>query len=127
MASDMFYGASAQIFEQAKHLRQSMTLAEIALWDRLRANRLGGYRFKAQHPIAFFIADFYNHANRLVIELDGGAHDSMEQQEYDTNRTYLLEEFGITVIRFRNEAVFRDIDAVLLEIMETLTTLQESP
>jgi very-short-patch-repair endonuclease len=124
MASDMFYGASAHLFEQAKKLRASMTLAETTLWDRLRANQLNGYRFKSQHPIAFFVADFYNHATRLVVELDGGVHDSVEQQDYDANRTYMLEDFGITVIRFRNEDVFNDIDSVLRTIMETLNTLQ---
>ncbi len=57
-----------------------MTHAELILWESLRSNRVKGFCFKAQHPIGYFIADFYCHAARLVIELDGSIHDSIEQQ-----------------------------------------------
>lgn len=116
MASDMFYGASPQLFENARRLRAAMTPAELVLWKSLRANRVKGFRFKAQHPIGYFIADFYCHVARLIIELDGSIHDSVEQKEYDTNRTYILEEFGLTVVRFRNEEVMQSLDTVLLKI-----------
>lgn len=120
MNSDMFYGASPQVFDNARKLRVAMTPTELVLWEHLRANRLNGFRFKAQHPIGFFVADFYCHAARLVIELDGSIHDSVDQQEYDTNRTYILNEFGLTVIRFRNEEVSLRLDAVLSKIAEHL-------
>ena len=97
-----------------------MTPAELALWECLRANKLNGFRFKAQHPICHFIADFYSHNARLVIELDGNIHDPIEQQEYDANRTYILNEFGLRVIRFRNEEVFNSIDEVLTTIANFL-------
>ena len=116
----MFYGAPPQLFEHAKKLREAMTPAELKLWESLRLTKLNGFRFKAQHPIGYFIADFYNHAARLVIELDGNVHDSVDQQEYDKNRTYLLEEFGLTVLRFRNEEVICSCDAVLKKIAEYL-------
>ncbi len=116
----MFYRASSQLFEKAKKLRETMTPAELILWDCLRNSKLSGFRFKAQHPIKYFIADFYCHAARLVIELDGSVHDSLDQQEYDTNRTYVLEEFGLTVIRFRNEEVMHNLTTVLSEIAEHL-------
>ncbi|TAE31312.1 MAG: endonuclease domain-containing protein [Cytophagales bacterium] len=108
----MFYGATPQVFEFAKALRKNMTPAETRLWQELRRNKLGGLRFKAQHPIAHFVADFYCHKARLVIELDGSVHDSLDQIEYDANRTYMLQEFGLTVVRFRNEEVFGCIDEV---------------
>ncbi|GAB4039427.1 endonuclease domain-containing protein [Spirosoma jeollabukense] len=120
MASNMFYGAPSQLFEKAKKLREAMTPAELVLWESLRTNKLNGFRFKAQHPIKYFIADFYSHAARLVIELDGSVHDSLDQQEYDTNRTYVLEEFGLTVIRFRNEEVMQNLTTVLSKIAKHL-------
>ncbi len=120
MANDMFYGASPQLFLYAKALRKAMTPAELVLWEYLRLNRLNGVRFKAQHPIGHFITDFYSHTARLVIELDGSIHDPSEQQEYDANRTYILNEFGIRVIRFRNEEVLESIDEVLAKIVEYL-------
>ncbi|RIV27359.1 endonuclease domain-containing protein [Fibrisoma montanum] len=120
MASDMFYGASPQLFVYAKQLREAMTPAELTLWERLRLNRLHGFRFKAQHPISNFVADFYCHAARLVIELDGSVHDSPDQQEYDANRTFIIEELGIRVIRFRNEDVFDNMEAALATITNYL-------
>ena len=100
-----------------------MTPAERILWESLRANKLQGFRFKAQHPIGYFIADFYCHAARLVIELDGSAHDSTDQQQYDANRTYMLEEFGLTVIRFRNEEIIQNLAITLNKIVELLPSL----
>lgn len=124
MASDMFYGASSQLFENAKKLREAMTPAELLLWEELRTNKLKGFRFKAQHPISYFIADFYCHAAKLVIELDGSVHDSSDQQEYDNNRTYILNEFGLIVIRFRNEEVIENKENVLRKIAEFLSNIK---
>jgi len=124
MASDMFYGASPQLFENAKKLREAMTPAELLLWKELRTNKLKGFRFKAQHPISYFIADFYCHAAKLVIEFDGSVHDSSDQQEYDNNRTYILNEFGLTVIRFRNEEVIENKENVLRKIAEFLSNIK---
>lgn len=121
MATDMFYGASPELFVKAKQLRRNQTPAEKRLWTYLNANRLGGFRFKAQHPLHQFIADFYCHAARLVIELDGSVHDTLEQREYDENRTYMIEEFGIRVIRFRNQEVFSTINSVLEIIKQYLS------
>ncbi|GAB4246991.1 MAG: hypothetical protein Tsb0034_26070 [Ekhidna sp.] len=71
---NMFYGATPSIFEKAKMLRQNMTRQELILWKELSANKLLGLRFKAQHPIGNFIADFYCHKLKLVIEIDGDSH-----------------------------------------------------
>ncbi len=72
---NMFYGATPPIFEKAKILRNNMTRHEKLLWDELRNNRIFGLRFKAQHPIDTFIADFYCHKLKLVIEMDGQYHN----------------------------------------------------
>ena len=116
---DMFYGAKRGIFEKAKVLRENMTIAEKHLWSRLNNKQLG-VRFRRQHPIDIFIVDFYCHTFKLVVEIDGGYHK--EQLEYDEGRTAELERFGITVIRFTNDEVMKEIDRVVEEIQKLVNT-----
>jgi very-short-patch-repair endonuclease len=115
----MFYGAKRSIFQNAKELREKMTGAEMQLWSRLNKSQLG-VRFKRQHPIDIFIADFYCHKYKLVVEVDGEYHNDEDQLEYDEGRTAELERFGITVIRFTNDEVMEDIDWVVMEIEKHL-------
>jgi very-short-patch-repair endonuclease len=68
--TSMFYRAKNNTFEKANELRNNMTEAEKTIWERLNKSQLG-VRFKAQHPIDIFIADFYCHRCKLVIEVDG--------------------------------------------------------
>jgi very-short-patch-repair endonuclease len=96
---DLFYGANRSIFQSAEILRKNMTASEKILWGQLNKKQLG-VRFKAQQPIDIFIADFYCHKFKLVIEIDGEIHET--QKEYDEGRTAVLERFGLTVIRFSN-------------------------
>ncbi len=105
---------TAVIQQRAKELRQQMTPAEKALWQRLRAKRLDGLKFRRQHPLGPFIADFYCAAHRLVVEIDGGIHQA--QTERDQVRTEQFEAYDYRVIRFSNEQVERDIEMVLAEI-----------
>ena len=113
----MFYNAKPTIFERAKLLRANMTEAELKLWSYLRNNKLG-VRFKAQHPIDLFIADFYCHQVKLVVEVDGSIHNL--QADYDEGRTAEIERFGIVVIRFTNDEVIHHIDKVLISIQATI-------
>ena len=113
----MFYNAKPTIFERAKLLRANMTDAELKLWSYLRNNKLG-VRFKAQHPIDLFIADFYCHQVKLVVEVDGSIHNL--QTDYDEGRTEEIERFGIVVIRFANDEVIHHIDKVLISIQATI-------
>ena len=122
MPTDMFYGATPTIFENARLLRVAMTPAEKLLWEQLKNNQFGGYRFKSQHPINWFITDFYCHKAKLIVELDGEIHENEEQTEYDKNRTYMLQEFGLTVVRFKNKEIFNQLEQVLSEIKGFLTT-----
>ena len=108
----MFYGAKPIIFERAKEMRKSPTKAEKSLWEILRKNQIMGLRFKQQHPINIFIADFYCHAIKLVVEVDGKIHNKEENKDNDLNRTAELESYGITVIRFSNDEVLEDIEEV---------------
>ena len=95
------------------------------LWEKLRKNQLNGFRFKPQHPIKWFIADFYCHKAKLVIEVDGGIHNTIQNKEYDKNRMYELEQVGLTIIRFTNQEVLNDIDTVLAKISSYLPSTLE--
>jgi very-short-patch-repair endonuclease len=116
----MFYGAKPEGFKKASWLRNNETEAEKHLWQRLNKNQLHGFRFKRQHPIGSYIADFYCHKAKLVIEIDGKSHNAREQKLYDTLRTEELEAYGLRVIRFSNDEVFRNIDEVIKKIIEYL-------
>ncbi len=109
----MFYNAKPYIFEIAKRLRKNMTGPEQLLWEKLKDKKLLGLRFRPQHPMDIFIADFYCHALKLVIEVDGGIHKSETQREYDLGREGELEKWDIKVIRFTNEEVENNIDYVI--------------
>jgi very-short-patch-repair endonuclease len=112
----MFYNAKPHIFEKAKILREHMTEAEIKLWEILRNKQLLNYRFRPQHPIDIFIADFYCHSLKLVIEVDGDIHNTKDQIEYDIGREAELLNWGIKVIRFTNEEVITDVYLVRKKI-----------
>jgi very-short-patch-repair endonuclease len=116
----MFYGAKADTFQYACELRKNMTEAERVLWESLKKNNFKEFRFKAQHPIKTFIADFYCHKAKLVIEVDGGIHDCEENKEYDENRSYEFEELGLKIIRFTNEDVLNNTDFVIEQISKQL-------
>jgi len=108
--------ASKVIMDNARALRTRMTSAEKFLWANLRDRKLSGYKFRRQHPIDRFIADFYCHEKKVVVEIDGGVHLEEGQIEYDKNRTLVLNEWGIEVIRFTNEEVLHSIIEVLRKI-----------
>jgi very-short-patch-repair endonuclease len=99
-------------------LRQAMPEAETRLWHQLRDRRLMGHKFRRQHSIGPFIADFACVAARLVIELDGSQHAQAEAA--DAQRTACLTGEGWTVIRFWNGRVMSDMDNVLREIIAQL-------
>jgi len=120
LTPEYFFGAKPHVFEKAAELRKNMTPAEKVLWSVLRNRQIKGYHFRRQHPINRFIADFYCHKARLVIEVDGGIHTEPDQKEYDIGRTDVLHEFEIHVIRFMNEQVLNDLDYVIREIEDSL-------
>ena len=114
----MFYNAKPQIFERAKMFRKDMTESEEKLWGMLKSRKVLGLRFRPQHPIDIFIADFYCHPLKMVIEVDGGIHNSKDQIEYDIGREAELNEWGIKVIRFSNEEIENDINMVKNQLVE---------
>ena len=101
-------------------LRNNLTEAEVKLWQELRGRRLQGYKFRRQHPIDDYIADFACLSAKLVVEIDGATHSSADAQAYDARRTAFLETMGWRVIRFSNDDVFKDVMAVTEAIYEAL-------
>lgn len=92
-------------------MRHEPSPAESILWSRLRNRGLQGIKFRRQQPIGPFIADFYSHEQKLVIEVDGDTH--AEQEAYDAARTDWLVSQGYRVLRFTNTDVMDDLDLVL--------------
>ena len=115
----MFFGSKPITFIRARNLRENMTNAEHILWNRVKNNQLLGFRFKAQHPVAGFIADFYCHKAKLVIEADGLIHQT--QKEYDMYRNKVFNDLGLTVIRFSNEEIENNPDSVIQTIINFLS------
>jgi len=108
----MHLGTSGLMFERAQSLRETATLAEKLLWGRLSKNQMGS-KFRRQHPILNYIVDFYCHAFKFAVELEGSVHENAERRFHDRMRTEALSVHGITVIRFSNEEVISNIDQVI--------------
>jgi len=124
MSTSMHFGASKTIFQYAEILRNKMTDAEKIIWEKL-CNKQLGVRIRRQHPIWVYIADYYCHELKLVIEIDGGIHLKKEKREYDIDREVILNEFGIEIIRFRNDQVLKELDTVIERIIEKIEELKE--
>lgn len=118
----MLHGTAPQIFEAAKQLRKEMTAAEQLLWQLLKLERKG-LKFRRQHAIGIYVADFYCHKAKLVIELDGSIHDNPEVAERDVIREQDLKEWGYTIIRFTNKEVFDNVESVVNDIKKKATEL----
>ncbi len=110
----------AYLQKYARELRKTGTDAELLLWQRLRNRRMNGYKFRRQAPMGNYIVDFICKEARLVIELDGSQHCS--QKEYDLQRTNYLAARGYRVVRYWNNQVLQESDAVLEDIRGLLET-----
>lgn len=120
MEDNLHKGADPRLFHFARLNRQVQTEAEKILWSCLRNRNLNGFKFRRQHPISDFIADFFCLECNLVVEVDGEYHNEREQKQYDEGRTYELNELNVKVIRFTNREVLKNIDFVLKEISKHL-------
>ncbi|MGY4592208.1 very-short-patch-repair endonuclease [Thermostichus sp. MS-CIW-40] len=113
--------ASQELIARARQLRREATTAESLLWELLRDRRLLGRKFRRQHPIGQFIADFFCDDARLIIEIDGAVHREPTQQERDRLREEILREHGFAMLRFTNEQIFDHTEQVLQEIAAYVT------
>ncbi|MDB5115902.1 MAG: imidazole glycerol phosphate synthase subunit HisF [Mucilaginibacter sp.] len=121
MKKKLFLGANPEIFANAKSLRYNMTPAETILWSYL--NIKTNTKFRRQHPLGNYIADFYCHQHKLVIEVDGSIHQLPEIIQKDIEKQNFLEKEGLRVIRFTNDEVFNQLD----KVVELINTQISSP
>jgi very-short-patch-repair endonuclease len=112
-----------EIRQRAKELRRPQTPAEERLWSFLQNRQLDGFKFRRQHPIDQFIADFYCAQTKLIIEIDGEYHK--KQKDYDQDRTQWLEDNGYHVIRFSNHDALKNTQEVLAAILNHCHSLEE--
>ncbi len=117
------------IKEVCRSLRKNSTPAEKLFWQVVRNRKVKGYKFNRQYPIVFeindvrrfFIADFYCHQLRLVIEIDGGIHE--KQKDYDKLRSEIINKLGLQVFRFSNIEVLNEIDVVIEKLEKIIDEL----
>ncbi|MDP2336342.1 MAG: isoleucine--tRNA ligase [Bacteroidota bacterium] len=114
--------------EKSKEFRKFSTQAEAFLWETLRNKKLEGFKFRRQHFIDQFIADFVCLSKKLIIEVDGSIHSLPENQISDAERSERLNSLGYRILRFSNDQVLTNIDNVLTEIQTELNaTFEPSP
>ena len=109
--------------ERARALRKTMSDAEWKLWHALCSNQVSGYRFRRQHPIGVFIADFTCLEKKLIVEVDGEQHAEPAQTAHDAERTQWLESRGYRVLRFWTNEVANSLDSVVDMIAKELEIL----
>ena len=108
--------------EWIRRLRAEKTEAEATLWQLLRNRTLMRCKFRRQVPIGRYVADFYCHDRKLIIELDGGVHAEPDQQIHDHNRDTFLLSLGLKVLRFSNEEALAAPQKILEQIRNALVT-----
>ena len=110
-----------ELIEERKSLRTFGTSAEAMLWLHLKNKQLDGWRWRRQFSVGPYIIDFYCPKAKLGIELDGNNHYSLSGMEYDDFRTIQLYNiYGVKLLRFENNMIWKDIDSVLYEIKRVL-------
>jgi len=105
--------------ERRSDLRNSQTPQEILLWSRLRREQLG-FKFRRQHSIGGYIADFYCPEKKMVIEIDGFQHFKKEAKEYDKVRSNYFKGLDIKILRFTNADINTNIEGVIQKIFSKL-------
>ena len=110
-----------------RRLRSNMTGPETRLWSRLRARQLQGLKFRRQHGIGRYIVDFYCPEQSLVIEVDGDSHADADQILKDQHRDRYFQSLGLPVIRYANDDILKNLDGVLEDLAERLSSGSTSP
>lgn len=116
------------IKQATRSLRKNQTYYEELLWEVVRNRQILGKKFLRQFPIKykwrdkrrFFIADFYCHEGRLIVELDGAVHD--KRKNYDQERDFVVKSLGIKTLRFKNQEVEADLSLVIQKIKDVLVS-----
>lgn len=116
--------ANGRLLNHARLSRLHSTKAEELLWERLRANQTG-YKFRRQHPLLKYVVDFYCHALKLVIEVDGSIHREPINHLEDENKDFDLADKAIEVLRFTNDQVINEMELVMIEIYKVISMLEK--
>jgi very-short-patch-repair endonuclease len=111
----------AGLTQRARELRTAQTAAEDKLWRFLRNRQLRGFKFRRQHQLGSYTADFYCHEAQLVVKCDGSVHDGNEEWHHDQQRDAYMVANGINVLRFTNQEILADTEKVLETISSYLT------
>ena len=128
---ELYIYSMGYITDRSRELRNNPTQAEAFLWRSLRKRNRSGFKFLRQFPLIvrtvqgkteFYIADFYCASAKLIVEVDGGYHDTPIQKEDDALRDRICTQLGLTVLRFKNEEVLNEVSKVLKKIDEALLT-----
>jgi type I restriction enzyme M protein len=106
--------------QNARNFRKHPTVPENILWSALRNHRMGGVKFRRQHPVDQFILDFFCREKSIAIEIDGDIHKKKQIVNHDLERTEYLSLRGITVLRFGNDQILNNLPAVLVEIQRVI-------
>jgi len=122
----MHYGALPLILKKAEELRNKMTHAEELLWNYLKTNEWG-YKFRRQHPLFMYVADFYCHQLKLIIEVDGSIHEVEDVKRNDIIRENHLKDLGLKIIRLKNNDVINHVENVLVQIKKYISHEQQLP
>jgi cyclase len=123
MKKKMHAGAEKELFQRARDLRNRSTPAEDVLWGYLKT-KPQGFKFRRQHPYSIYILDFFCHALKLVIEVDGSIHNLKEVKANDQQRQLLLEVDGLTFLRFTNQEILTRLEEVVYTIENKIATLK---
>lgn len=109
-----------ELTERRRGLRKNQTECEKIIWKYLR-DRKAGVKFRRQHSIGYYIADFFCYEKKLVIEIDGEIHNSNLNREYDKNRDLILKGLGYRVIRISNKEIETNLQKAILKIQTALS------
>jgi very-short-patch-repair endonuclease len=113
--------------DKRQSLRNNMPPAEKLIWARLRGRQVEGCKFRRQYSIGAFVVDFYVPKLKLAIEIDGSSHDGEAAQVYDAERQAFLESKGTKFLRFTNQQVYEELDAVIESIGLVVCELRKEP
>lgn len=109
----------------ARNLRKNSTIQERRLWNLLKNRQFYNLKFKRQQPIGEYIVDFICKEEKIIIEIDGGQHNIINNIQSDKERTDYLQSLGYNVIRFWNDEIYENIDGVISKLKEEINPHQE--
>lgn len=123
MGESMFYGSSPIVFANARKLRNELTASGVIFWSLLKQH-FSNHKFRRQHPISQYVADFYCHKLKLVIEIDGGIHLSHEVKNNDKLRDEFMQSRGLKIVRFTNDEVSIRGEYVVEKLREVINLIK---